>query len=71
MANTDVRSHSTASRRSDARQAHLLLAVVYPFCLAGAALSRVTRRKAAQRPRRSIFAEAHASAAACIPFAFR
>ncbi|MBL8581987.1 MAG: hypothetical protein JNL61_07155 [Rhizobiaceae bacterium] len=62
-------------RRSDLRAVRLLFCCAYPFCLAIAIFERFVRKPrgeiASYRPTRSVFAEARASAASIIPFAFR
>jgi hypothetical protein len=71
----DGRQDSYFSRhRSERRQAALLFALAYPPCLAAALLKRLGMpggRAAGHPARQSVLAEAKATAASVIPFAFR
>ncbi len=71
----DGRAASYVSRhRSERREAAVLFALVYPFCLAAAVTRRVAAhatRTAGYPDRQSILGEAKAAAASVIPFAFR
>jgi hypothetical protein len=71
----DGRADSTFSRhRTERREAALLFALAYPPCLAAALLKRLGghgSRAAGQPGRQSVLAEAKATAASVIPFAFR
>lgn len=58
------------AKRTDRRDMRLMMLAIYPLCL-GAALAARLVRSGAEGPRRSVFAEASASAHACIPFVFR
>jgi hypothetical protein len=82
MASIDfVRSQtSVEQRRCEKRHARLMFGIAYPFCLAMAIGARLTdesrsgkrsqsRLRAGRR--QSVFREAKAAAASCVPFAFR
>ena len=59
-------------QRADERQYRLLLCAVYPFFLVLAVAARMTRHESPVFPAgRSVFAQAHAAANTCLPFAFR
>lgn len=75
MAITDF-TGAPRGRRADTREMQFLMLAIYPLCFAAAFLSRLLPRQWRSEghdaaPRRSIFAEAGASASACIPFVFR
>ncbi len=71
---------SVEQRRCEQRHARLMFGLAYPFCLAmaiGARFSdddrsgsRLQKRVGADK-RQSVFREAKATAASCVPFAFR
>ncbi len=59
-------------QRADQRQYKLLLCAVYPFFLVQAVAARMARHESPVFPAgRSVFAQAHAAANACLPFVFR
>lgn len=60
-------------QRSDRREAALLFAVAYPFCLAYATGKRLSggRPTSGFEKRKSVFGEAKATASSFVPFAFR
>jgi hypothetical protein len=77
-ANVDIGRRPAAGhrQRAERREARLLFCAVYPFCLAFALAARLKprgNRSSSGRTggRKSVFKEARASAASCIPFAFR
>ncbi len=72
--NCEQRLSAYDRQRCEQRQAIGLFWIVYPFCLVSAIAARLTpKRRAASMPdgRRSVFGEARAAAASCVPFAFR
>jgi hypothetical protein len=77
MSTTDFHSHTDFARRrrADERQHWLLLCALYPFFLVLAVAARLiprARRGGSMFPGgRSVFAQARAAAATCIPFVFR
>ncbi len=63
---------SEGARRADRRDMRLMMLAIYPLCLAAALAARLLPRDGDRsEKRRSVFAEASASAHACIPFVFR
>lgn len=58
------------AKRTDRRDMRLMMLAIYPLCLTAALAGRLVRGES-ESPRRSVFAEASASAHACIPFVFR
>lgn len=82
MASIDfVRSQtSVEQRRCEQRHARLMFGMAYPFCLAMAIAARFAHDSRARdsstgwtqpQSRQSVFREAKAAAASCVPFAFR
>lgn len=71
---------SVEVRRCEQRHARLMFGMAYPFCLAMAIGARFanggqsrdsSRAGARSENRQSVFREAKAAAASCVPFAFR
>ncbi len=60
------------SRRADQRQYQMMLWAAYPLFLVLAVAARLSRHPSPMFPKGgSIFTQAHAAAATCIPFAFQ
>jgi hypothetical protein len=72
MTETHRHSDRLSRRRSETREYWLIFCVAYLPMLLTTMFERMAggRRRADETPRRSVFAEAKAATAACIPFAF-
>lgn len=74
MSTINMHEHTDFARRqrADERQYVLLLCAVYPLFLVLAIAARLTHHASPMFPKgRSVFAQAHAAVATCIPFVFR
>ena len=74
MSTINIHGHTDFDRRQrdDERQYRTLIRAVYPLFLLLAVAARLTRHASPVFPAgRSVFAQARAAAATCIPFVFR